>query len=398
MLDLREFSVLDMDSCYHGYKEVMMKAKFILSSLAVLLLFTHTAQAEPLTYADAGVVISSADSLVDKIKPICRTTNRPGCFTSEIGSYGSLFNLKEAAGHITDPILVSGTDGVGTKLLLAQKLGKHSSIGIDLVAMSVNDVLTRGAQPLYFLDYFASGALDVDSAAEVISGVARGCVLAGCGLIGGETAQMPGMYAPGVYDLAGFSVGVVAKQDLLPRKVNEGDVLIGLASTGLHSNGFSLVRKVLEKHDISLNSTPPFISEYKTAGEALLKPTRIYVKSVKTVLEKSLVEAMAHITGSGMPGNLPRVYSSNLVASIDTKSWIPLPVFKWIAKAGPVTSTEMLNTFNCGVGMILIVKKENVDKVLKLMAATEVKAFRMGVMRQRHGNEPQVEFLGELFA
>lgn len=376
-----------------------MKAKFIMSSLVtVLSLFAHTVHAEPLTYAEAGVLISSSDSLVDKIKPICRTTNRAGCFTSEIGSYGSLFNLKEAAGDIKDPILVSGTDGVGTKLLLAQKLGKHSSIGIDLVAMSVNDVLTRGAQPLYFLDYFASGALDVDSAADVISGVARGCVLAGCGLIGGETAQMPGMYAPGVYDLAGFAVGVVAKQDLLPRKVNEGDVLIGLASTGLHSNGFSLVRKILEKHDISLNATPPFTSEYKTAGEALLKPTRIYVKSLKTVLDKSLIEAMAHITGSGMPGNLPRVYATNLVASIDTKAWTPLPVFKWIAKAGPVTSTEMLNTFNCGVGMILIVKKENVDKVLKLMAATDVKAFRMGVMRQRHGNEPQVEFLGELFA
>lgn len=376
-----------------------MQAKYLQRFLLILVVFINPVNAEqPMTYAGAGVVIAKADRLVDKIKPLCKSTNRPGCLQAEIGSYGSLFSLSEGAAHIKDPILVSGTDGVGTKLLLAQKMGKHNTIGIDLVAMSVNDVLTRGAQPLYFLDYFASGALEVNDAAEVIAGVAEGCKLAGCGLLGGETAQMPGMYGPGVYDLAGFSVGVVGKSDLLPRTVHEGDVLIGLASTGLHSNGFSLVRKVLEKSALTLESTPPFASEQATMGEVLLTPTRIYVSSVKEVLKERLVEAMAHVTGSGMPGNLPRVYPSNLVASIDTTTWDPPAVFKWVAKAGPVETNEMLNTFNCGIGMILIVKKENVDKVLKLLAATDVQAVKIGVMRKRVGDEAQVEFLGNLFA
>jgi phosphoribosylaminoimidazole synthetase len=365
----------------------------------LLLSFSNVSLAEvPMTYAGAGVVIADADRLVDKIKPMCKTTNRTGCLSSEIGSYGSLFSLKDAGTNIKDPILVSGTDGVGTKLLLAQKMGQHNTIGIDLVAMSVNDVLTRGAEPLYFLDYFASGALDVNDAAAVIAGVADGCQQAGCGLIGGETAQMPGMYGPGVYDLAGFAVGVVGRKDILPRTVNEGDVLIGLSSTGLHSNGFSLVRKVLEKSQLSLDSKPPFPSTQATMGEVLLTPTKIYVSSVKEVLNQHLVEAMAHVTGSGMPGNLPRVYSKDLVASIDSNSWTAPAVFKWIAKSGPVDTSEMLNTFNCGIGMVLIVKKQNVDKVLKLMAATDVKAYKIGVMRKRQGDEPQVVFLGDLFA
>lgn len=229
-------------------------------SVATLTISSFTFANSPMTYAGAGVVIAKADRLVDKIKPMCKATNRPGCLASEIGSYGSLFSLEESALNIKDPILVSGTDGVGTKLLLAQKMNKHNTIGIDLVAMSVNDVLTRGAQPLYFLDYFASGALDVNDTAAVISGVAEGCKQSGCGLIGGETAQMPGMYGPGVYDLAGFAVGVVGREQLLPRTANEGDVLIGLVSTSLHSNGFSLVRKVLEKSKLSLDSKPPFAS------------------------------------------------------------------------------------------------------------------------------------------
>lgn len=370
----------------------------LLIAVSTLTISTLTFANSPMTYAGAGVVIAKADSLVDKIKPMCKATNRPGCLASEIGSYGSLFSLEESALNVKDPILVSGTDGVGTKLLLAQKMNKHNTIGIDLVAMSVNDVLTRGAQPLYFLDYFASGALDVNDTAAVISGVAEGCKQSGCGLIGGETAQMPGMYGPGVYDLAGFAVGVVGREQLLPRTVNEGDVLIGLASTGLHSNGFSLVRKVLEKSKLSLDSKPPFASSQASMGEVLLTPTRIYVSTVKEPLNQRLIEAMAHITGSGMPGNLPRVYGQNLVASIDTASWEAPEVFKWVAKAGPVETGEMLNTFNCGIGMILIVKKENVDKVMNLLAATDVKAYKIGVMRNRKGNEPQVEFVGDLFA
>lgn len=366
--------------------------------VSILLNIPTITLATTMTYAGAGVDTVTADRLVDKIKPICKSTNRPGCLTAEIGNYGSLFSLHEAVGNIKDPILVSGTDGVGTKLLLAQKIGKHNTIGIDLVAMSVNDVLTRGAQPLYFLDYFASGKLEVNDAAAVIEGIAEGCKQSGCGLIGGETAEMPGMYGPGVYDLAGFAVGVVAKQNILPHKVSEGDVLIGLASTGLHSNGFSLVRKVLEKSKLNLDATPPFAAQQKTIGEVLLTPTRIYVGSVKEVLNQKLALALAHITGSGMPGNLPRVYGEDLVASIDTSTWQAPEIFKWVAKTGPVATNEMLNTFNCGVGMVIIVKKENVDKVLKLMAATDVQAFKMGVMRKRINEEPQVEFIGDLFA
>ncbi|HSX21053.1 MAG TPA: phosphoribosylformylglycinamidine cyclo-ligase [Gammaproteobacteria bacterium] len=376
-----------------------MQAKYLQKAVLLLTLsLNNLAFANTMTYAGAGVDIHTADRLVDKIRPMCAATNRPGCLKAEIGNYGSLFSLNEAGANIKDPILVSGTDGVGTKLLLAQKIGKHNTIGIDLVAMSVNDVLTRGAQPLYFLDYFASGKLEVNDAAAVVEGIANGCKQAGCGLIGGETAEMPGMYGPGVYDLAGFAVGVVSKSDILPRKVNDGDVLIGLASTGLHSNGFSLVRKVLEKSKLSLDSKPPFNSEQATMGDVLLTPTRIYVSTVKPMLDQRLIEAMAHITGSGMPGNLPRVYGEDLVASIDVKTWEVPAVFKWVAQAGPVASNEMFNTFNCGIGMILIVKKQNVDKVLKQLATTDVKAYKIGVMRKRDGAEAQVEFNGDLFA
>lgn len=366
--------------------------------LAMILNLPSIALATNMTYAGAGVDTVTADRLVDKIKPLCKNTNRPGCLTAEIGNYGSLFSLQEAVGKIADPILVSGTDGVGTKLVFAQKAGKHNTIGIDLVAMSVNDVLTRGAQPLYFLDYYASGTLDVNVAAEVIAGIAEGCKQAGCGLIGGETAEMPGIYDAGVYDLAGFAVGVVAKQNLLPHPVHADDVLIGLASTGLHSNGFSLVRKVVEKSQLSLAAEPPFTSQHKTLGEALLTPTRIYVASLKEILKQDLAVALAHITGSGMPGNLPRVYGADLVATIDTSAWQVPAVYKWIAKTGPVATDEMLNTFNCGIGMIMIVKPQYVDKVLQIMAATDVPAFKIGKMRKRKHDEPQVEFVGDLFA
>ncbi len=379
--------------------------KLRLYSIASLLFITSTSifahpsvSDKPLTYSSAGVVIDASDQLVEKIRPYCKETNRTGCFKAEIGGYGSLFDMKQAVPKMKNPILVSGTDGVGTKLLLAQKVADHTTIGIDLVAMSANDVLTRGAQPLYFLDYYATGKLNVEDATQVIASVAEGCKQAGCGLLGGETAQMPGIYEPNVYDLAGFTVGVVDKSDLLPRKVNAGDVLIGLSSSGLHSNGFSLVRKVIDKNALSLDAAPPFASSKKTLAAELLTPTTIYVKTVMPALNARLIEAMAHITGSGMPGNLPRVYANNLVASIDTSTWNPPAVFTWIHTAGPVASTEMLNTFNCGVGMILVVKPQNVDQVLKLLATSDVKAFRMGVMRERKGTEAQVEFIGDLFA
>ncbi|WP_026606942.1 phosphoribosylformylglycinamidine cyclo-ligase [Methylocapsa acidiphila] len=310
-----------------------------------------------LTYADAGVDIDAGNALVERIKPLVRSTRRRGA-DAEIGGFGGLFDLK-AAGFV-DPILVAANDGVGTKVKIAIETGVHDTIGIDLVAMCVNDLVVQGAEPLFFLDYYASGRLDPKIAADVVAGIARGCVEAGAALIGGETAEMPGLYAGGDFDLAGFAVGAVERAKLLPRTdIAPGDVLFGLKSSGVHSNGFSLVRKIVANLGLGWDAPAPFDVE-KTLGEALLTPTRIYVKAALAALaECDGVKALAHITGGGFPDNLPRVLPGGLGARLDLSA-IQVPrVFAWLAASGGVGEAEMLRTFNCGVGMIIIASRES---------------------------------------
>jgi phosphoribosylformylglycinamidine cyclo-ligase len=304
-----------------------------------------------LTYRAAGVDIAAGDALVDRIKPLAAATSRAGVMGG-IGGFGALFDLKEAG--FKDPVLVSSTDGVGTKLKIAIDTGIHGGVGIDLVAMCVNDLVVQGAEPLFFLDYFATGALDVAQAAEVVGGIAEGCRLAGCALVGGETAEMPGLYAAKDYDLAGFSVGAAERDALLPRGVSPGDVVLGLASSGVHSNGFSLVRRVVEGGNVGWGDPAPFAAS-GTLGEALLEPTRIYVKSVLAVHRAGMLKAAAHITGGGLPGNLPRVLPEGTMAVLDAAAWHPPAVFAWLAKTGGIEAAEMLRVFNCGIGMVLVV-------------------------------------------
>ncbi len=302
------------------------------------------------TYKDAGVDIEAGDALVDRIKPLAAATSRPGVLGG-LGGFGALFDLK-AAGY-TDPVLVSSTDGVGTKLLIAIETGLHATVGIDLVAMCVNDLVVQGAEPLFFLDYFASGQLDVADAARVVAGIAEGCKLSGCALVGGETAEMPGMYAPGHYDLAGFAVGAAERGALLPAGVKAGDAVLGLTSSGVHSNGFSLVRRVVEKSGVAWDATAPFAPR-ETLAAALMTPTRLYVHQVLTLHRAGLLRAAAHITGGGLPGNVPRVLPAGLDVVID-HDW-PVPeVFGWLSRRGNIRIEEMLQVFNCGIGMVLVV-------------------------------------------
>ncbi|MEP3048883.1 MAG: phosphoribosylformylglycinamidine cyclo-ligase [Roseibium sp.] len=329
-----------------------------------------------LTYADAGVDIDAGNALVDRIKPLAKATSRPGA-DSDIGGFGGLFDLKGAG--FTDPVLVAANDGVGTKLKIAIETGQHRTVGIDLVAMCVNDLIVQGAEPLFFLDYFATGALDVDTAADVVAGIADGCKISGAALIGGETAEMPGMYAAGDYDLAGFSVGGVERGEILPRKdVGEGDVLLGLASSGVHSNGFSMVRKIVELSGLQWSSAAPFEGG-KTLGEALMEPTKIYVKPLLAALKAtSGIKALAHITGGGLPENLPRVLPDNSSARIDL-SQISVPsVFSWLAKVGGVAESEMLRTFNCGIGMVVVVDADDADNVTAVLADAGETVLRIG--------------------
>ncbi|XP_021367894.1 trifunctional purine biosynthetic protein adenosine-3-like isoform X1 [Mizuhopecten yessoensis] len=316
-----------------------------------------------LTYKDSGVDITAGNCLVEAIKPLAAITSRAGS-TVKLGGFGALFDVKEAG--YTDPLLVAGTDGVGTKLKVAQETGCHTTIGIDLVAMCVNDILAQGAEPLFFLDYFATGRLNVSSAKDVVAGIAKGCVEAGCALIGGETAEMPGMYQEGNYDVAGFAVGAVERTSVLPRlnEISSGDVLIGLKSSGIHSNGFSLVRKVIENLGISLDMPSPFVSG-RTLGEELLTPTKIYVRDVLPLMQVGLVKAFAHITGGGLTENIPRVLPNDLCVTIDALKWHIPPMFGWIADKGNVSEKEMAKTFNCGVGAVLIVDKTQVDTVVE---------------------------------
>ena len=310
---------------------------------------THPPQG--VTYRQAGVDIAAGDALVDRIKPLARATGRPGVIGG-LGGFGALFDLKAAG--FTDPVLVSTTDGVGTKLRLAVDTGRHATVGIDLVAMCVNDLVVQGAEPLFFLDYFATGALDVDQAASVVAGIAEGCRQAGCALVGGETAEMPGMYHPGDYDLAGFSVGAAERSALLPAGVQAGDTLLGLASSGVHSNGFSLVRRLVELSGVALDAPAPFAPAL-SLGEALMAPTRIYVAPLLALHRAGLLRAAAHITGGGLPGNVPRVLPDGLHAVLDAGAWPLPPVFRWLAGAGGVAPDEMLRVFNCGIGMVLAV-------------------------------------------
>ena len=335
-----------------------------------------------LTYRDAGVDIDAGEALVERIKPLARRTRRLGVMGG-LGGFGALFDLKAAG--FRDPVLVSSTDGVGTKLKLAIDSGIHGFVGQDLVAMCVNDLVVQGAEPLFFLDYFATGKLDVEQAAAVVAGIAEGCVLAGCALVGGETAEMPGLYRGDDYDLAGFTVGAAERDSLLPKPdVAPGDVLLGLASTGVHSNGFSLVRRVVAGTNLTLDEPAPFAAGQSVA-EALLAPTRIYVKSVLAAHRAGLIKAAAHITGGGLPGNLPRVLPDGMVAALDAQAWTPPPVFAWLARVGNVTAGEMLRVFNCGIGMVLVVAPNHAADATALLGQHGETVHRIGVLEAAEG-------------
>jgi len=321
-----------------------------------------------ITYADAGVNIAAGNALVDLIKPYCKDTRRPGC-DADLGGFGGLFDLAAAGYDSADTVIIGATDGVGTKLRIAQATKQHSSVGIDLVAMCVNDLIVAGGEPLFFLDYFATGELETDQAASVVKGIAEGCKLAGCGLIGGETAEMPSMYAPGDYDLAGFSVGAVHRARVLPQNVKEGDVLLGLSSSGIHSNGFSLVRKLIEKEGLTYESPCPWQSGKMSIGDDLLTPTKIYVKSCLPLIKKGIVKGLSHITGGGLIENLPRSLPGGVSAKITHLP--PLtPVFSWLKSASGLDDTEMLRTFNCGVGMVLILAPEDVETAREMLVSS----------------------------
>ncbi|PWS35498.1 phosphoribosylformylglycinamidine cyclo-ligase [Falsiroseomonas bella] len=335
-----------------------------------------------LTYRDAGVDIEAGDALVEAIKPLAKATDRSGTMGG-LGGFGALFDLKAAG--FRDPVLVSSTDGVGTKLKLAIDSGIHGTVGQDLVAMCVNDLVVQGAEPLFFLDYFATGRLEVAQARQVIAGIAEGCRIAGCALVGGETAEMPGLYKGGDYDLAGFSVGAAERGALLPRgDVGPGDVLLGLASSGVHSNGFSLVRRVIEAAGLALSAPAPFAAGQSLA-EALLAPTRIYVKPLLAAHRAGLVKAAAHITGGGLPGNLPRVLPKGVAAALDARAWPVPPVFGWLARAGGIAPEEMLRVFNCGVGMVVVVPPDRAEAAIALFAAEGETARRIGVLEAAEG-------------
>jgi phosphoribosylformylglycinamidine cyclo-ligase len=346
----------------------------------------HLKNRTALSYKDAGVDIDAAHRLIERIKPAVSSTHRAEVLAG-LGGFGALFELPLQ--HYRNPVLVSGTDGVGTKLKLAQQLGQHRCTGIDLVAMCVNDILVQGAEPLFFLDYFATGTLDVSVATEVIEGIAEGCRQSGAALIGGETAEMPGMYDADEYDLAGFCVGIVEKDRLLDgSEVKSGDKLVGLASSGLHSNGYSLVRKILETQNI--DPTKPFADS--TLAEVLLTPTTIYVPSILPLLKKAAVKALAHITGGGLSDNLPRVIPQHLDAQIQISAWPRPQIFNWLQELGQVEDKEMLHTFNCGIGMVMIVAPSEFDDVVQHCALQQLPAWEIGEISSGDG-APQVRYI-----
>lgn len=340
---------------------------------------------QSLSYRDAGVDIDAGDSLVEKIKPFAKRTMRPEVL-GDLGGFGALVEISK---KYRQPVLVSGTDGVGTKLKLAFEWDQHDTVGIDLVAMSVNDILVQGAEPLFFLDYFACGKLDVERAAAVIKGIASGCEQSGCALIGGETAEMPGMYPDGEYDLAGFAVGVVEKEQVINgRSIAAGDIVLGLASNGIHSNGYSLVRKIIERARPELDA--PF-ADGQNLRQAIIAPTRLYVKPILAALKQFTIKGMAHITGGGISENVPRILPDNTVAAIDTQSW-PLPkLFQWLQQAGQVDSQEMYRTFNCGIGMVLVVNAADAAEVQQFLQQQGETVYEIGVIRSRQNDEHQTQ-------
>ncbi|MGE0108420.1 MAG: phosphoribosylformylglycinamidine cyclo-ligase [Bdellovibrionales bacterium] len=330
-------------------------------------------------YAEAGVDIDAGNALVEAIKPLARATSRIGADV-DLGGFGGLFDLK--ATGFKDPVLVSSTDGVGTKLRIAIESGKHDTVGIDLVAMCVNDLIVAGAEPLFFLDYFATAKLDVETARSVISGIAAGCKQAGCALIGGETAEMPSMYEGADYDLAGFAVGAVEREHILPRKdIQQGDVVLGLASNGAHSNGFSLIRKLVTEQNLAWDDPAPFDSSRSVAA-ALLEPTRIYVKPMLAAIRSGHVKAMAHITGGGLLENLPRVLPEGLGAWLSAANWEVPSIFKWLAQSGAICGTDMARTFNCGIGMAVIVDADKADEVSQILTDAGERVYRIGEIEE----------------
>jgi phosphoribosylformylglycinamidine cyclo-ligase len=347
----------------------------------------------PLTYKNAGVDIDAGDALVERIAPAAKATARPGSDAS-LGGFGGLFDLKAAG--FRDPVLVASTDGVGTKLKLAIAAKKFDTIGQDLVAMCVNDIVVQGAEPLFFLDYYAAAALNVDEAAEIIEGIARACKLCGCALIGGETAEMPGLYAKGDFDLAGFAVGAAERNSVLPKKelMRAGDVLIGVASSGIHSNGFSLVRKILEAENLPLDARAPFANE--PLANALLTPTLLYVRSALTGIATGGIKGLAHITGSGLPGNVPRVLPCGLDAAIDLSAWKMPPVFAWMKHKANLSEAELLATFNCGIGLVAVTGNNATDLVLAALRNSGERAFVIGSLIENGGGESHVRFSGRL--
>ncbi len=335
-----------------------------------------------LTYRDSGVDIDAGDALVENIKPFAKRTTRPEVLAG-IGGFGALCGLPA---KYREPVLVSGTDGVGTKLKLAFELKRHDTIGIDLVAMSVNDILTQGAEPLFFLDYFACGKLDVATATAVVKGIAAGCEQSGCALIGGETAEMPGMYPSGEYDLAGFAVGVVEKSKIITGStIKSGDAVLGLASSGAHSNGYSLVRRIIVEKKVDLNSQ----LDGKPLADLILAPTRIYVKPVLALMQNIAVKGLAHITGGGIVDNLPRVLAKNLTAHIDGKSWPRPPLFEWLQEQGNVAEAEMLRVFNCGIGMVVIVAEDDAKAAADSLRAAGETVWQIGRIAARGDGKAQ---------
>lgn len=347
-----------------------------------------------LTYAKSGVDIDAGNRMVELIKPLVKATARPGA-DAEIGGFGGLFDLKRAG--FKDPVLVAANDGVGTKVKIAIETGLHGTIGIDLVAMSVNDLVVQGAEPLFFLDYFATGKLDPEIGAEVVKGIAAGCRQAGCALIGGETAEMPGVYHGDDYDLAGFAVGAAERGAILPRDdIRAGDVILGVASSGVHSNGYSLVRKVVARSKLKWSATAPF-DKKKKLGAAVLTPTRIYVKScLAAIRETQAVKALAHITGGGFPDNIPRVLPKTIGARIDLNRIPVPPVFQWLAKVGHIAEKEMLRTFNCGIGMIAVVEGRAADKVAAVLTREGESVVRLGELVAATKGKPRVTYTGRL--
>ncbi|MBI5751178.1 MAG: phosphoribosylformylglycinamidine cyclo-ligase [Hydrogenophilales bacterium] len=335
-----------------------------------------------LSYRDAGVDIDAGDALVENIKPLARRTMRPEVMGG-IGGFGALFEISK---KYREPVLVSGTDGVGTKLKLAFEMNKHDTVGIDLVAMSVNDILVQGAEPLFFLDYFACGKLDVATATDVVKGIAQGCELAGCALIGGETAEMPGMYPAGEYDLAGFAVGAVEKSQIINGKtIQPGDAVLGLASSGAHSNGYSLIRKVLQVTGADLNAS----FHGRTLGETIIEPTRIYVKPLLALMQALPVKGMAHITGGGLLENIPRILQAELTAKLDASSWIMPPLFQWLQEMGNIEPRELHRTFNCGIGMAVVVAASDAERAMQLLTAAGETVYRIGRIETRVDGQAQ---------